>query len=145
MEQNLDDIEQIKQLKAKYVRLGDTKQWAPFAELFHEDVEMIFEVMPRASKDHPTSAVVKGRDQFIGAMDQMLKGVVTTHQAMLPEITLTGPNTATGIWAMHDYVHMGTCIFQGWGHYHEDYVKVGGRWKIIRSRTTRLRTQEEWL
>ena len=37
--QMLWDIEQIKQLKARYFRLLDTKDWDAFAELFTDDCE----------------------------------------------------------------------------------------------------------
>jgi hypothetical protein len=46
---------------------------------------------------------------------------------------------------MHDWVQMPTCIFEGWGHYHEDYVKTDGTWRIRRCHTTRLRVEEQWL
>ena len=143
-EQNLRDIEEIKQLKARYVRFGDTRKWDEFATLFTADFEGIFEVMPRQAKDHPTSAVINGLDAFIGGMSALLVGVTTVHQVFSPEITITGPATAIGIWAMHDFVQMPTCVFRGWGHYHEEYVRVDGVWKIKKSRTTRLHWEEIW-
>ena len=33
----------------------------------------------------------------------------------------------------------------GWGHYHETYRKVGDRWKIYRSKITRLRVETQGL
>lgn len=36
-------------------------------------------------------------------------------------------------------------LLAGYGHISHDYVKVDGRWKIIRGRTTRTIVDEEWL
>ena len=141
----LVEIEAIKQLKARYMRFGDTRQWAGFGDTLTEDVEFVMDAFPRPSKDAPGSGSVEGRDEFIAAMEPLLGGVRTIHQAFLPEITITSPTTAKGIWAMHDWVQLPTCNFKGWGHYHEDYVKVDGAWKIKRCHTTRLRVDEEWL
>ncbi|MGF6604074.1 hypothetical protein P3T23_008829 [Paraburkholderia sp. GAS448] len=143
--QNLEswqDIEEIKQLKAKYIRYGDTQQWEEFRRLFTEDFVGVFDIIPRASIEGANSVTIEGRDQFVEGMAGLLKGVRTVHQALLPEITLTSPTTAEGVWAMHDWVQMPTSEFKGWGHYHERYLKVDGVWKIKYSRTTRLRTWE---
>jgi hypothetical protein len=45
---------------------------------------------------------------------------------------------------MHDHVETQQCIFKGYGHYHEIYVKLDGVWKIKRTHTTRLRWEEHW-
>jgi hypothetical protein len=68
---------------------------------------------------------------------KLLAEVPTVHHGHMPEITLTGATTATGIWAMMDIVKLGDG-FRGYGHYHEEYVKIGGRWRIRRLRLTRL-------
>ena len=36
----IDDIEAIKQLKARYCRTMDTKDWAAMRQVFTDDVEM---------------------------------------------------------------------------------------------------------
>jgi hypothetical protein len=46
---------------------------------------------------------------------------------------------------MQDIVLMPKCLFKGWGHYHDLYVKEGGLWKIKSTRCTRLHTEETWL
>jgi hypothetical protein len=40
---------------------------------------------------------------------------------------------------MYDFVDMPQLVLHGWGHYHEEYAKQGGAWRIRRSRLTRLR------
>ena len=61
----------------------------------------------------------------------------------MPEIEITSPTTAKGIWAMEDVLRwpegapMKT--LQGYGHYHETYERVDGRWLIKSLRLSRLR------
>jgi len=144
VEQNINDIEAIRQLKARYVRLGDTQQWEEFAELFTEDCEYIFDVMPRKCQNDPIAGHIVGRDNFLGGMSDWMAGLKTVHHVYSAEIKLTAPDCAEGIWAMHDYLELPSGIFKGWGHYHEVYVKQNGRWKIKRTQTTRLRYEEIW-
>nr|WP_087573191.1 MULTISPECIES: nuclear transport factor 2 family protein [unclassified Sphingomonas]AJW29519.1 hypothetical protein pJE1_097 [Sphingomonas sp. JE1] len=144
VEQNINDIEAIRQLKARYVRFGDTKQWDGFAELFTDDCEFVFDVMPRKSQDDPISGHIIGLTNFIAGMSEWMAGLKTVHQLYSAEIVLTAADRAEGIWGMHDYLEMPRSIFRGWGHYHEIYVKQDGRWKIKRTETTRLRYEEIW-
>ena len=143
--ESLLDIEAIKQLKARYLRFGDTRDWKEWRRLFIDDYVVEVEGVPRSHPDQPTSASMRGIDTIIAAWSSLLVDMVTAHQAILPEITLTGPDTAHGIWALHEIVWMPTCRFEGWGHYHEDYVRTADGWKIAKTRVTRLKVQEDWL
>jgi hypothetical protein len=68
---------------------------------------------------------------------KLLAEATTVHHGHTPEITITGADTATGIWAMMDIVKLGAG-FRGYGHYHEEYIKQAGRWRIRRLKLTRL-------
>jgi SnoaL-like protein len=138
------EIESIRRLKAQYVRFGDTQQWDKFLDLLTDDFEGTYETMPRMSKDQPQGGSVRGKDVVGAAFKALLTGATTVHQVYSSEITLTGPRTATGIWAMHETVILPQCVFKGWGHYHEEYVKIDGAWKVRKSKVTRLRTEEQW-
>lgn len=142
---DLRDIDELKTLKAKYIRFGDTKRWDDLAKLLTRDFTAIFEIAPRFSKDQPRRAEISGRDLFINTWATALVGVVTMHAVLLPEITLVSPSAADGIWGMHDLVKMPNCVFEGWGHYHDHYVKERGVWMIKASRVTRIHTEEQWL
>ncbi len=65
---------------------------------------------------------------------------ITGH---MPEIELTSPTTATGIWAMEDHLSFPAgaqlAELHGYGHYHETYTKVDGTWRIATTRLARLR------
>jgi uncharacterized protein (TIGR02246 family) len=129
----MDDIEAIRQLKARYFRTMDTKDWAGMRQVFSDDVVL--------DTSDAGGSLVTGADEFMTFLQEVLRGAVTVHQGHMPEIELTSPTTATGIWALNDIVIWpdGTRL-TGYGHYHETYEKVAGDWKIASSKLTRLHT-----
>jgi uncharacterized protein (TIGR02246 family) len=129
----VDDIEAIRQLKARYFRTMDTKDWTGMRQVFTDDVLL--------DTTAAGGSVVTGADEFMGFLQEVLSGAVTVHQGHMPEIELTSPTTATGIWALNDIVIWpdGTRLV-GYGHYHETYEKAGEDWKIKSSKLTRLHT-----
>jgi len=138
MSDQLEDIEAIKQLKARYFRTLDTKQWEAWRAVFTDDAR--FEGTRRS---------FSGPDEFCAATSAWLTGAVTIHHGHMPEITLTSASTARGIWAMFDIVQFHTPRpedtpyggrgFVGYGHYEEEYRKDGDVWRISLLRLTRLR------
>jgi uncharacterized protein (TIGR02246 family) len=135
---DIGDIEAIRRLKARYFRLMDTKDWDGFRELFTDDVTV------DVSADG--AGVVEGLDAFMAMLEPTLAGVVTVHHGHTPEIELTSPTTATGIWAMEDHLRfpegnaLGIAELHGYGHYHETYAKADdGTWRISSTRLSRLR------
>jgi len=134
--QRLLDIEAIKQLKARYFRLLDTKQWDDWAMVFATDVVM---EVPEVGM------VSNGRAEVVLSVSTALKRAQSAHHGHMPEIELTGPDTARGVWAMFDYVEWPPGDdgrrrgLTGYGHYFEDYVREDGEWRIARLRLERLR------
>jgi uncharacterized protein (TIGR02246 family) len=131
---DLMELEQIKQLKARYFRLIDTRRWAEWADLFTEDVVATFQTVSRDTRFEGRPALVQGVKTF-------LADAVTVHHGHMPELELTGPATAHGIWAMYDIVRKPETTLHGYGHYEEDYVKQDGTWRIKTLRLTRLHTE----
>ena len=135
----LVDIFAIQQLKARYFRLMDTKQWDAMRTLFTDDMCFYYDsaMLPTVTEPRNRSA-----DEFIASVSRLLATAVTVHHGHTVEIDLTGERTATGIWAMFDRVegtHDGR-FFEGQGHYHERYEKgEDQRWRIKELRLTRLR------
>jgi uncharacterized protein (TIGR02246 family) len=130
----LADLEEIKQLKARYFRLMDTKQWNAWGEVFTEDCSM--------RNGPPGAPAVCGRDEIVAYVRRMIDAVVTVHHGHMPEITFTGPDTASGIWAMFDQLRGPGFELDGWGHYHEEYRRCAdGRWRIASTRLSRLRVE----
>ena len=128
----MDDIEAIKQLKARYCRLLDTKDWDGFRQVFTDDVVM--------DSTGSGGAVITGADTFLAFTSTHMADYVTVHHCHTPEITLTSPSEASGIWAMEDRVRFpGGRELNGFGHYHEAYEKADGTWRIKASALTRIR------
>ena len=131
-----DDIEAIKQLKARYFRFLDTKQWDEWRTVFTKDC--VLEV-PEAN------GVSNGRDAIVKDVSSALEGARTVHHGHMPEIRITGADTAEGVWAMFDYVEWpanedGSRVgLKGFGHYIEKYAREDGEWRISHLRLDRLR------
>jgi uncharacterized protein (TIGR02246 family) len=133
--QRLVDIEAIKQLKARYFRLVDAKDWDAWGQVFA--IDAVLEI-PEGDLVH------RGRDDIVANVSTVMESIRTVHHGHMPEIELTGPDTARGVWAMFDYVEWpeqdGRRIgIKGYGHYVEEYVREDGEWRIARSRLERLR------
>jgi hypothetical protein len=140
--QRLVDIEEIRQLKARYFRYLDTKEWSAWRTLFTEDIH--FDHDPTLGKAFDVDAFGDdGRDALVGFVSKTMEGTTSVHRGYTSEITITGPDTATGIWSMSDYVTFPSegapMGFQGYGHYHDEYVRTAEGWRIKRSRHPRLR------
>jgi len=130
----------IRQTKAKYCRYIDTKQWDRLASVFTEDCR--FEGLGSA----PAGADVA---TFVQGVSSRLANTISVHHCHMQETALTGPDTARVIWAMEDFVEWtdggtvketpGSKGFYGYGHYEEEYRRVGTEWKISFLRLTRLR------
>jgi hypothetical protein len=126
------EIEAIKQLKARYCRYLDTKDWAAWRAIFTDDF--------LSDTSHAGGKVIRGADDFVAFTHKSLGNRATAHQVHAPEIELTSATTARGIWALEDVVRLAPGVnLRGYGHYHETYEKIDGQWRITRSTLTRLR------
>ncbi len=126
-----DAVESIKRLKARYFRTMDTKDWAAMRQVFTDDV-----VIDTTASG---GGLVTGADEFMDFLSATLAEAVTVHHGHMPEIELTTPTTATGIWALQDLIIWpdGTRLL-GYGHYHESYLLLDDRWCIASSTLTRI-------
>jgi hypothetical protein len=128
------EIEAIRQLKAKYCRYLDAKDWAAWRELFDDDFTS---VIAGVGGRHTV-----GADDFVVYVRRTLgrASQPTVHQVYAPEISLASATTATGVWAFNDVVRLIPAVtLHGYGHYYETYEKSGGHWRIKTSTVTRLR------
>jgi hypothetical protein len=126
------EIEAIKQLKARYCRYLDTKDWQAWRSLFAAD--FLSDTSPAGGK------VIRGADEFVAFTRKSLRSQTTVHQVHAPEIELTSATAARGVWAMEDVVRFGPGVnLRGYGHYTETYEKVDGQWVFTTSTLTRLR------
>jgi acetyl esterase/lipase len=125
-------IEEIKQLKARYFRLMDTKQWDAMRDVFAKDARLF---------DEESQTGWSGRDAIMAGLPRVLAHARTVHHGHMPEIELVSANEARGVWAMNDWVDTPEFTLNGWGHYHERYVYEDGAWRIADERISRLRVE----
>jgi len=131
-------IEEIKQLKARYLRYVDTKNWEGFKSVFAPAAQ--FDI----SDDVP-GCILSGREKIAQAVSVPLAGCVSVHHGHCPEIDVTSNTTASGIWAMEDMLRWPADsaypnrTLHGYGHYVETYEKIGGQWHIKSMKLKRLR------
>jgi len=137
--QHLEDIEAIKQLKYRYWRHLDLKQWDELAGLFIAEATVCY------SSGRYEFAGVAAIMRFLRESLGQERGSVTIHHGHHPEIVLTGRTTATGTWALYNYmfnVRQNRAIRIG-AYYEDRYVKVAGAWRFEHIGYRSL-FQEEW-
>ena len=128
----LVEIEAIKQLKARYCRLLDSKDWDAWRKLFSDDF--------LSDTSQAGGKIIRGADEFVAFTRKGVRSQATVHQVHAPEIELTSATTARGVWALEDVVRFGPGVnLRGYGHYAETYEKVDEQWLITSSTLTRLR------
>ena len=136
------DIEEIKQLKARYFRLMDMRDWAAFRDIFTEDA--LFDVRGALEEKPDVSGLepITGADAITAYVRAGIDPIASAHYGHMPEIEILSDDHARGIWALADILRTPTGepfrLFRGYGHYHEEYRKVGADWRIARLTITRL-------
>jgi len=128
-------IEGVKKVKAQYFYFLDTKQWDELRSIFTDDVDF------DSAKEGEYQ--FDGLDGFISFVRANLPEATTVHHGHMPIIEVSGPNDASAIWAMMDYVESPRGKFFGYGHYHETYRREQGVWKISSWKLTRLRVDPQ--
>ena len=134
-----DELEAIRQLKARYCRFLDAKDVDGWRSVFTTDVVVLLDMaVSTGGADPMTAPPVEGVDTFVPMVLGSLEGAATMHHCHTPEIAVTSPETATGIWAMEDWIIFANGNeLHGAGHYHETYEKQGDTWRIKTLHLTR--------
>jgi hypothetical protein len=134
-----DELEELRQLKARYCRFLDTKDVDSWRAVFTADVVVTLDMAVGVGGADPmTAAPLEGVDNFVPMVLGGLEGVATMHHCHTPELTVTSAGSATGIWAMEDLlVFADGRELHGAGHYHETYEKQDGSWRIKTLHLTR--------
>jgi hypothetical protein len=126
----LEDIQAITQLKHRYFRMLDHKEWDALRECFTDDVETHYE------NGH---YCFHGIDEAMRFLSESLEGLTAggryaLHLGHHPEIELLGESEARGRWTLH-----APTIDRGEGRvgrhdsfYEDEYRKVDGQWRISR-------------
>ena len=122
-----EDIAQIEQVKYRYLRALDTKNWEAFAATLTPDV--VAEYGASRGKAHQFT----DRDAVLEFLRESLNAdVISEHRVTHPEITLTGPDTATGLWYLQDRVIVPRHDFMliGAAFYNDEYRRTDEGWKM---------------
>lgn len=144
----LQVIDAVKQLKARYFRFLDTKDWESFADVFCRGAT--FDMLTAATVDPNDGSseaavsanfVLEGRDAITNAIRDSVGDSHTVHHGHCHEVWVDSPDQARGIIAMVDKItnsRTGEYILEGYGHYHETYRIEEGAWRIADLRLSRL-------
>lgn len=137
----LEDIELIKQLKHRYMRMLDSGDsdglsgcFVPEATIRYEGGSYLYEA--------------GDRDEIIAILSQMQNNqYVGMHLALMPEITVHDADNAEGRWYLVDWaVNMATNrMTNGTALYQDRYVRRDGEWRILHSGYVRLFERVETL
>lgn len=115
------DVRAICQLKYRYMRTLDTKDWEGFEDC----------LVPEATGDY-SGLVFDDRAALVDYMRTNLgEGLITLHQVHHPEIEVAG-DTATGTWYLQDKVIVEAFKFmlEGAGIYGDRYVRTPEGWRM---------------
>jgi ketosteroid isomerase-like protein len=129
----LAEIEAIKQVKYRYLRAVDTRDWDLLETTLTEDA---------------TSAYSSGKLSYDGrtAIRQFLtesmpaEDMLTSHKVHHPEIVLTSATTADARWGLEDVVIIQSAkiTLRGAAYYEDKMVKENGEWRIRHTGYRRL-------
>lgn len=126
---DLSAIREIEQLKYRYLRTLDLKQWDEFAATLTPDVTAAYGADLRFA----------GREQVVEFMRSSLgRSIITVHQCHHPEIVVDG-DTASGTWYLDDKVIITEhrLLLTGAAFYADSYVRTAAGWRISKTGYTR--------
>ncbi len=134
--------EAVKDVKARYCRFLDTKDWEGFGNLFTDDAVLDVKEDTGADPFH-------GREALVDQVRAAVTHAKSTHHVHSPEIAFDGPDAADVIWAMQDRVVWAegkspippVTAITGYGHYRERYVRRDGLWRIASLKLARLNVE----
>ena len=141
-------IDAVRELKARYFRYLDTKDWEGYATVFSRNAT--FDMLTGSTVDPNDGSseaaasanfVLEGRDHIVATVRDAVGESHTVHHGHCHEVWVDSPNEARGIIAMVDKItnsRTGECVLEGYGHYHETYRIEDGAWRITDLRLSRL-------
>jgi uncharacterized protein (TIGR02246 family) len=131
--EDLVEIEAIKQVKYRYLRAVDTRDWDLLAGTLTEDATCAYS---------GGKLSYEGRDAIVKFLNESMpeRDMLTSHKVHHPEIVLTGPHTADARWGLEDVVIILSAglNLRGAAFYEDKMVKVDGDWRIAHTGYRRL-------
>lgn len=124
--QQLSDLEDIRQLKARYFRCIDTGNHSELATCFTENVAIDL-------RGGGYRLQVNGREDMVEFIASSFHSdVIAMHHGHTSEIRFTGPDSAEGTWYLEDrfidFVRGEDCY--GTSLYHDRYRRTADGWQV---------------
>jgi len=132
--QQLSDLEDIRTLKHRYFRGIDTADASLLEILFTADVSVDY-------RGGNYRVSLQGRDDMLEFLaNSFHSGAIAMHHGHMPEITLTGANSAEGLWYLEDiFINLEQKTHTiGSAIYRDHYRREGDRWLIARTEYDRV-------
>ncbi|SNS70709.1 SnoaL-like domain-containing protein [Sphingomonas laterariae] len=132
--QQLSDFEDIRTLKHRYFRAIDTADMALLTDMFTDDIAVEY-------RGGGYKVKLEGRENMLVFLANSFNSdCAAMHQGHQPEITLTGDDTAEGIWYLEDiFVNVAhRTRTHGTAIYRDQYRRVDGKWKLARTEYDRV-------
>ncbi|MCB0987463.1 MAG: nuclear transport factor 2 family protein [Microthrixaceae bacterium] len=121
---DLAEIHRIHQLKYRYLRYLDLKEWDELGGCF----------VAEATASYASAPELDGREAIIGFLRDAMSSttLLTSHKVHHPEITLLESERASGIWALDDRVLVLDAGIEiaGAAFYQDEYVRTSDGWLI---------------
>jgi SnoaL-like domain len=139
--EELRALEEIRQVKYRYLRCVDLKLWDEIGDTFTADATVDYGTMV-----YGKPLQLSGRDEIVGFFRTKLGAdILTVHSAGQPELSIDG-STARGTWSFEDTViaTKHRVVIKGAAFYQDRYERgEDGRWRI--AHTGYVRTYEAML
>jgi len=132
--QQLSDLEDVRTLKHRYFRGIDTADASLLGTLFTADVSVDY-------RGGNYRVSLQGRDDMLEFLaNSFHSGAIAMHHGHMPEITLTGANSAEGLWYLEDiFINLEQKTHTiGSAIYRDHYRREGDRWLIARTEYDRV-------
>ena len=130
-------IEEIRQLRPKYFRVIDAKQFDELEEIFTPDAvfdsrEAVADPIKGQYPGFPVSPVSVGGEAVIqGNIAGMPEALQSCHMGHTGEIEILSDTTAKGVIPFSDRLIIpGVLATAGYGYYFDEYEKIDGKWRI---------------
>ena len=131
----LEDLEAIRQLKARYLACCDQKDPQGMRDCFAPGPVRI---------DYGRIGVFEDRDQLAAIFEQLgcHPHVVEMHHGINPQIDVLDDTQALGTWGLHYQMidTLSSVITQLGARYEDEYRKIDGHWKISATRCVVMST-----
>jgi hypothetical protein len=139
-------IEDIRQLKSRYFRCMDLRDWEGMGQTFTKDALFDYTVglaVPDAdgTPPAPDGPVWRGRETIMATAQQVYAQTISVHHGHCHEISIDSETEAHGVIAMESWSRgpdRTTKLNRTRGHYVEKYRYEDGAWRIAESKVVPL-------